>query len=180
MTGLVSVRWATSAYIERAEQVGTWKWLDDNRSGNEVVLLTRYGEEIIGTVVVRGEKEVAKEESGGAGSGVSRKDSKKHKKSASQGNGKAQIKGLIRAWTVKRRYRKREIGEGLLEDAVELCNEKGWAGPVFADDHANSLHVLPYSFDGGFVKREEKARKMLESVIEEKAKLQPFKKKGKR
>ncbi len=68
---------------------------------------------------------------------------------------------------MKRRYRRKGIGQGLLEDVVARCQDNGWNGPRFADDHANSAEVLPPVFTGGFKKREKQAREMLARVKEE-------------
>lgn len=60
MTTLITVRWWTSGYIEEAEKVGTWKWLDQGREGDDVVgrtddiLLTKFGDEPIGALIMRG------------------------------------------------------------------------------------------------------------------------------
>ncbi len=67
--GLVSVRWLTSGYVALAEGI-TWAWL-----GDDDVLVTRFGDEIIGTLIL--DYEVAE-----------KGDDAKH------------VKGLIRAWTV--------------------------------------------------------------------------------
>ncbi|KAJ9604483.1 hypothetical protein H2200_011319 [Cladophialophora chaetospira] len=155
MAVLISVRWMTGGYIFEAERVGTWKWLDDGREGadsgivgsQDEILLTRFGDEIIGTIVVRGIRESS------ASSGKTRKN--------------APTTGVIRAWTVQRRYRRKGIGQGLLEEAIALCQSKGWLGPEFADDHANSAKIIHPTFSGGFKKRERQARETLQRVIEE-------------
>ncbi|OAL37133.1 hypothetical protein AYO20_03611 [Fonsecaea nubica] len=155
MAVLITVRWLTSGYIFEAERVGTWKWLNEGRDNSEKgivgsedeILLTRFGDDIIGTIVVRGVRDAP------GSSGKSRKN--------------APITGYIRAWTVKRLYRRKGVGQGLLEEAVALCQQKGWSGPEFAEDHANSANILHPTFSGGFKKREKEARVMLERVIEE-------------
>ncbi|OQV04268.1 hypothetical protein CLAIMM_09178 [Cladophialophora immunda] len=155
MAVLITVRWLTSGYIFEAERVGTWKWLNegrDNPDGGIVgseddILLTRFGDDVIGTTVVRGVRESS------GSSGKSRKN--------------APVNGYIRAWTVKRRYRHKGVGQGLLEEAIALCQQKGWSGPEFAEDHANSADVVHATFSGGFKKKEKQAREMLERMIEE-------------
>ena len=149
MAGLTGVRWMVSGYIDEAERVGTWAWLEKDE-----VLVSRFGEEVIGTVVLKAEGE-----DGGGTAG------KKARKAASGGAGN--VKGVIRSWTVKRRYRGKEIGVGLLEESVRLCRERGWSGPTFADDHANSQRVLYAIFNSGFDKREGRARKQLEKIVGE-------------
>jgi GNAT superfamily N-acetyltransferase len=155
MAILVSVRWLTGGYIFEAERVGTWKWLDESRDEadngivgtQDEILVTRFGDEVIGTIVVRGVKDSS------ASSSKSRKNTP--------------TTALIRAWTVKRRYRRKGIGQGLLEEAIALCQSKGWQGPEFAEKHANSASIVHPTFAGGFKKRERQARQMLERVVEE-------------
>ncbi|KAI4206130.1 MAG: hypothetical protein LQ346_001273 [Caloplaca aetnensis] len=86
-------------------------------------------------------------------------------------------RAVIRAWTVKGRYRRHGVGRGLLEEGVRVAREMGcvtagavggvggvdfdWAG------HANSHRVLPGMFNKGFERRERQARKMLDEVLKE-------------
>jgi hypothetical protein len=179
MSVLITVRWLTSGYIEEAERIGTWKWLDRGRNdpsssnivgSEDEILLTRFGDEVIGTIFIRGVREAPNSNSSGSSTSSS--------PTTSSGGGNTSPKktraknlpvtGLIRGWTVKRRYRHKGIGTGLLEEAVALTQSKGWHGPEFANDHANSAKLLPKTFLGGFVKREKLARQSLEKVKEEK------------
>lgn len=52
MAGLVTVRWLTGPYLVCAEGIN-WAWLGGGKKEEVLVLVTRWGEEIIGTVVVR-------------------------------------------------------------------------------------------------------------------------------
>jgi Acetyltransferase (GNAT) family len=115
-------------------------------------MLTKFGEEAIGALVLRGVKS-------DDGSNVVSPRKKK------QNN--AGMKGVIRGWTVKNRYRRKGIGLGLLEEAVKICADRGWSGPTFADDHANSGRILPSIFNGGFDRRDKMARDMLERALEQ-------------
>ena len=159
MSVLVSVRWMTAGYIYEAERVGTWKWLNQGREDGSVVgdsdeiLLTRFGDETIGAIIIRGVRDSSPD---------SRATSPRKTR-----RGNTPATGVIRAWTVKRRYRHRGVGQGLLEEAIELCVQKSWNGPEFAADHANSAAVLHPTFAGGFAKRDRQAREMLERVKEE-------------
>ncbi|KAF4174882.1 hypothetical protein CNMCM8060_007995 [Aspergillus lentulus] len=143
MAGLLVVRGLTGGYIEEAERVGKWEWLfpspsdpkEQGQGEEQEVLVTKFGERIIGAVVLRG---VPAEQ--------------------------RKVNGVIRAWTVERRYRGKGVGVGLLEEAVEMCRQKGWEGPVFDEEHANAKRVLPGLFNGGFERREKWARKVLEGV----------------
>jgi len=169
MSVLITVRWLTSGYIEEAERIGTWKWLDLGRDdpGSNIVgsedeiLLTRFGDEVIGTIFVRGIRD-----DGGSSSPTSTSSGNSSPKKSRTKN--LPVTARIRGWTVKRRYRHKGIGTGLLEEAVTLAQSKGWQGPEFADDHANSAKLMPMTFLGGFVKREKLARQALEKVKSEK------------
>ena len=159
MAVLITVRWAVSGYIELAEQVGTWKWLEGVKEGEgdkveDVVLLEKYGDEAVGTVVIRG----LRDDSASPKKGGRRQGS---------GGGKGNVRAVIRGWSVKRRYRKKGLGTGLLEEAVKVCQDKGWSGPNFADEHANSGRILWPLFNGAMESREKRARVLLEKVIKE-------------
>ena len=162
MTALISVRYLVAGYIYEAERVGTWKWLGEKEDGtaqgpDSEILVTRYGEEIIGCLVYR----TTSSEPAASGA-VS---PKKARKNAPADAGT--MKCVIRAWTVKQRYRGREIGLGLLEEVVRVCREKGWQGPEFDAKHANSKRFLWGIFNGGFEKGEKRARAALERVVDE-------------
>ena len=165
MTMLVSVRYLTRGYIEEAESVGTWKWLDKGRDetdaiGNEdEIFLSKFGDVAIGALIMRG----VKESTGGSGSGNC--SPRKRRQNSSGKN--APITGKVRGWAVKYRYRRKGVGTELLEEAVKLCQERGWQGPEFADDHANSARILPKQFNGGFNRNEKKAKEMLVKIKEE-------------
>ncbi|KAL2429667.1 hypothetical protein ABEF95_009402 [Exophiala dermatitidis] len=168
MAVLVTIRWLVGGYLVEAERIGTWKWLNLGREdGNSVgdedeILLTRFGDEVIGTLILRGQRE------NGSGSGsdgtTTNNSTSPTKRSSRKTHHQQPVHGVIRGWTVKQRYRRKGVGQGLLEEAVQLCQTKGWAGPDFATDHANSHRVLPAAFNGGFAKRERLARDMLERV----------------
>ena len=177
MAGLLGVRWLVGGYLALAEEVGTWRWLgrDDAgggggkagkggaAEGGDIVLVTTFGEEVIGAVVLRPLRD-GDATTGNKGAG------RRRQRSNSGGNangGHGRTKGLIRAWTVRQKYRHKGVGGALLAEVVTLCRDKGWSGPVFADDHANSARVLPKIFNRGFEVRETKARRMLERYVEE-------------
>lgn len=169
MAVMVTIRGLTGGYLEEAERVGTWKWLNRGRgpesekeNGTKVlgnkdeILVTKFGDEYIGTVVFRGIQPTDDPT-------VSTKKSRKNQSNSSQ------TKTEIRAWTVKRRYRGKEIGMALLEDAIKSSYEHGWAsgGIEFATDHANSKAVLPAMFSGFVHKNDERARTYLDKKIQE-------------
>jgi len=107
MVALAMVRYITREYIFHAEGL-KWDWL-----GDDSVLVTKFGDEVIGTVVLgweKGEKGTRRKKSG---------------------------KGIVRGWSVRLKYRHKGIGRALLEEAVKLVNEKGGDGIEFAEDHAS-------------------------------------------
>lgn len=144
MVCLVAIRGITGGYLELAEAIN-WKFAENEDGEPDVMIGSRFGEEIIGAVVLRLER-----------------NGKKGKR-----NGKSGGKGIVRAWTVRIRYRGKGVGTELLEEAVRVTRrELGASAEIgFAAEHANSGMVLPELFNGGFRKREAKAAKLLESVV---------------
>ena len=151
MTCLIAVRGVTSGYLTLAEEL-KWGFIQDSEGEEDVVIGSRYGEELIGACVLRLER------NGGA-SGNGKKKAK---------GGKTGGKGVVRAWTVRIRYRGGGVGTELLEEAVKVTREKfGKEAEIgFAAEHANSKMILPEIFNGGLRKRERRAAKALENVIE--------------
>ncbi|PVH95677.1 hypothetical protein DM02DRAFT_536814 [Periconia macrospinosa] len=139
---LIAVRWATSRYLQHAETIN-WDWLGEDR-----MLVVKWGQEIIGALVL----------------GWADAEAGKKKGHAKRRRGKA----VVRAWTVRGKYRSKGIGEGLLEEAVKVAGERGADGIVFADDHANSKRVLPTIYNTFLNKQEARAEKALEKVADEK------------
>ncbi|KAL8732461.1 MAG: hypothetical protein Q9166_002674 [cf. Caloplaca sp. 2 TL-2023] len=76
-------------------------------------------------------------------------------------------KAMIRAWTVKLRYRGKGVGRGLLEEGVRVAKERGIGELEFERGHANSHKVLPEIFNRGFDRREKRAKGMLMEVMKE-------------
>ena len=151
MALLLIVRWSCDGYVAAAEAVAAQDlaWFDQQKGDGEVVVLgTRYGEELIGTLVMR----------------VPSKDAKS-KSAFFEGIPKVEIV----AWTVGLRFRHKGIGRGLLEEAVKLARERCGKDVkiTFAKEHVNSKIVLMGPFQGSFKRREEKARRMLEDVARE-------------
>ncbi|KAJ5379657.1 uncharacterized protein N7496_002085 [Penicillium cataractarum] len=140
MAGLTVVRVFTGGYIEHAEHVGTRAWLEDEDGEDQVqeILVTKFGEQIIGALIVKGVREGRK------------------------------VHGVIRAWTVRQKYRGKGVGSGLLEEAIQLCQKRRWKGPEFDEEHANAKRVLPTLFNGPFERRERRARGALEKLVKKK------------
>jgi GNAT superfamily N-acetyltransferase len=141
MAGLTLVRVFTGGYIEHAEHVGTRAWLeeeDGSEKDEQEIVVTKFGEKVIGALVVRGVREGRK------------------------------VHGVIRAWTVQQKYRGKGVGTGLLEEAIQICQKRRWKGPEFDEEHANAKKVLPGLFNGPFEKRERRARGALEKLMKKK------------
>ncbi|KAF2719117.1 hypothetical protein K431DRAFT_286999 [Polychaeton citri CBS 116435] len=143
----VLCRFLTQGYLSLAERVN-WAWLEGAEDGSSSggagptdVLVTKFGEEIIGALVIEW---------------VSGESSRSKRKKA--------WRGEIRAWTVRLRYRGKGVGTALLEDAVGLARRKGAESIDFADDHANSDRILPRFYNSKFDERERKARQALEDL----------------
>jgi GNAT superfamily N-acetyltransferase len=96
--------------------VGDWDWLGDDR-----MVVVKWGEEVIGALVL------------GWADGEAAK-----KKQGRRKRGKA----IVRAWTVRLKYRGKGVGEGLLEEAVKVAGERGADGVVFERDHASEFYCL--------------------------------------
>lgn len=160
MACLVAVRWATGRYLAHAEEIN-WDWLGDDR-----MIVVKWGEEVIGALVLGWADEAAK------------------KKQGRRKRGKA----IVRAWTVRLKYRGKGVGEGLLEEAVKVAGERGADGIVFERDHASessfqfikggiehsanvevdSKRILPGFYNSFMDQKEAKAEKALEKVADEK------------
>ncbi|KAF2796266.1 hypothetical protein K505DRAFT_323434 [Melanomma pulvis-pyrius CBS 109.77] len=141
MSCFAAVRWAAGGYIGLAEEID-WEWLGEDR-----MIVVKWGEEIIGALVL-----------GWADSEAAKKKGGRRKRG----------KAVVRAWTVKLKYRGKGVGEGLLEEAVKVAGEKGADGIVFDAEHANSTRLLPRFYNGFLDKREARAEKALEKVADEK------------
>ncbi|CZR63383.1 uncharacterized protein PAC_13280 [Phialocephala subalpina] len=149
MACLIAIRGATAGYLHAAEEM-TWKWAQNEDGEDDVIIGSRFGEEIMGACILRLERN---------GNGGAKKKSK---------SGKLGGKGLVRAWTVRVKYRGKGVGTELLEEAVRITREKlGNSAEIgFAAEHANSKKVLPDFFNSTFKKREARAARALEKVVE--------------
>ncbi|OXV09828.1 hypothetical protein Egran_02409 [Elaphomyces granulatus] len=174
LTWMAAIGYLTSGYIERAEQTGTWAWLHRGRGRAAAVVAvpqqrghhragiritpmkraTTITATIIGALVLRSPP-------------VSSSSTLRVSASMSQGSSAndSNKKATIRAWTVRMRFRKKGIETGLLEAAVSQCRLRGWPGPVFAKQHANSARLVPRWFHASFEKREKRARASLEVMV---------------
>jgi hypothetical protein len=156
MIYLMTIRYFASGYVAEAEKL-KWEWLTAEDGEEDVIIGTRFGEDMIGTLVLRLEPK----DPSLTGS------KKKHNRSGSgalKGG-----RGVIRAWTTRLRFRGKGVGTDMLQEAVRITRERcGKDAEVgFAAEHANSVMLLPGMFNKPFRKREMKAARALESVLEE-------------
>ena len=107
MAALAGARYTTKGYLYAAEEI-SWEWL-----GDADIMITKFGEEVIGTVIV---------------DWVSGESRQKRKEA---------WKGEILAWTVKRKYRNKGVGSALLEETVKEAKKKGAETIEFAENHAS-------------------------------------------
>lgn len=152
MVSLVAIRGWTAGYIDLAEAF-TVKFLrrvgDDGEvdmsSEPDTVLVTEFGSEVIGTIILR----FPEEEHGG----------KKKKAKGLQ-------TVLIRAWTVRIKYRRKGVGRALVEEALHMARKRCGADVRLEVDlkHANSGRVLNPVFNDGFDVRERWARRVVREV----------------
>jgi hypothetical protein len=154
---------------------------DTDKDGKEepeedLILVSRFGEEIIGALVLRAPLQPPTPATASPLSSTfstfpnsgNNDDDDDDNDCVSTNN------ALIRAWTVKIRYRGKGIGTGLLEAAVETCQKRGWKGPFFDEAHANAARVFPggggsakrtlFKFNSRFDALETKARSALEDA----------------
>ena len=108
MTCLIAVRGLVSGYLTLAEDF-KWAWIQNEDGEEDTIIGSRYGKELIGALVLRLERN-------GNGSG------KKKAKSGKTGG-----KGVVRAWTVRIRYRGGGVGTELLEED-QICAQEGEEG----------------------------------------------------
>lgn len=172
MSLLGAIRLTFGPYIFEAERVGTWKWLNEGRSVTEEeesglravgeideVLMTQFGDDYIGAIVFRGVQPITPPTSPTANKRVRRAHSLSLTKNT---------KTFIRAWSVTQKYRRKEVGSALLEEAIKLAAAKGWTtdGVEFAEDHANHKRVLPSMFNGALDQYVNIAHKTLAKKVE--------------
>ncbi|KAI0402090.1 hypothetical protein F4802DRAFT_390461 [Xylaria palmicola] len=166
MTYLLGIRYYTGGYIQAAEEL-RWSWLSPTSSPNpspseqDLILGVHFGRQLVGALVLRLEPSPSSSTHGspGGGGGSGRRRSRT---SLLRGG-----RGVIRAWTVKLRYRGQGVARDLLHEAVRLTRERcGRDAEVgFAAEHANSKAFLPEPFNTPFRRSERKAAKSLEKVL---------------
>ncbi|KAI1329749.1 hypothetical protein F5Y16DRAFT_365183 [Xylariaceae sp. FL0255] len=164
MAYLLTIRYFTGPYLQAAEDL-QWSWLlpypssssaPSSPSEEDLIIGVRFGEQMIGALVLRLEPSPSMTTPNGNGH-------KRRSRSSMLRGGR----GVIRAWTVKLRYRGKGVGRDLLEEAVRITRERcGRDAEVgFAAEHANSTMILYESFNTPFRRSERKAAKSLEKVV---------------
>lgn len=113
MIGLALCRYATQGYLHRAETIN-WQWLGDSAT----IFITKFGDEIMGTVIVDWVPE----------------DSRNRRKKA--------WRGEIKGWAVRLKYRGKGVGSALLDDAVKEFRKKGADTIEFSEDHASKSGII--------------------------------------
>ncbi|PHH67326.1 hypothetical protein CDD81_90 [Ophiocordyceps australis] len=170
MAYLAAVRLVTSRFIGLAEGFRWQSFLSapetDSGTNQDIVIAARFGDELIGTLVLRLLPPPTLHDAASAAS----QQTMSPKPPASDKTANPTLEGgsgLIRAWTTKLRYRNRGIGADLLRFAVAATRSVcGDSAPVsFASDHANSALPLPAMFTRPFVTRNQKAASALDHAL---------------
>lgn len=148
---LLAVRRLTSGYAGLAEDM-SWPWLRAPDGEEDIIIGARYDSdsEMVGALVLRLEANPGKKRGG------------RHHHANLRGG-----RGIIRAWTTKPKYRGQGIGKDLLQKAVRITKERcGRDAEVgFAQQHANSVMLLPSIFNARFRKDEVRAARALDDAI---------------
>ncbi|KAI6785423.1 uncharacterized protein J7T54_007065 [Emericellopsis cladophorae] len=156
MSYFMAVRWMSSRYVTQAENL-RYDWLrNPETSAEDIVFGAKCEDTLVGALVLRLQPCYTFPSNNG-----------RRKKSGSvtlKGG-----RGIIRAWTTDLKYRGTGVGKDLLFEAVRFTKEKcGRDAEVgFAQEHANSLMVMPRVFNGGFRKDEVRAARALEEALAE-------------
>jgi hypothetical protein len=184
MTGLLFIRAWVAEYITEAERVGTANWLlgedtspnvvavargrkwmspearkdifeEGGGQGVDIVLVTTFAEKVIATVVLR-IVEIAKD---------CNSNSPRVKPARLGVNYLSNYAAFIRAWTVEQRYRGVGAGAAILQDTAMLCLEGNINSLAFSDFHANSLRILPETFNHNMDLDSDRANSYLKGLL---------------
>lgn len=162
---VLAIRYFTSGYVDLAEQLRS-SWLrrgpDSGVADDDLILGARYGDNLVGALVLRLQTDPARSTGPTGAHGHGRKRSR-------GSNSLRGGRGIIRAWTTRLKYRGTGVGRDLLASAVRLTKEKcGRDAEVgFAKEHANSTMLLPSRFNGLFRRDEIRAAKALDAAVAE-------------
>lgn len=151
---VLAVRHLTSGYAGLAEGM-SWPWLRTPDGEEDIIIGARYdssggsSDEMVGALVLRLEPNPGKKRG-------------RHNHGNLRGG-----RGIIRAWTTDAKHRGQGIGRDLLQKAVrttkERCGKDAEIG--FAQQHANSVMLLPSIFNARFRKDEVRATRALDDAI---------------
>ncbi|KAI9851337.1 MAG: hypothetical protein M1838_003978 [Thelocarpon superellum] len=153
MAVLLSVRWAVDGYLTEAEKI-TWAWLRGSEE-NDTVLITRFGDEVIGTIIVRMEGSPVHQPPTPGPTSTPKGRRKNAAKSITAGKevGKelgrgagAGGKGIIRGWAVRLRYRGKGVGRNLLDEAIQHVRNRFGPDAIveIAPDHASMFRTTSF------------------------------------
>ncbi|PHH74958.1 hypothetical protein CDD80_2739 [Ophiocordyceps camponoti-rufipedis] len=141
MAYLAAVRAYTGPFLRLAESFDSAAFVAGPDGVQDVILVARFGDQLIGTIVLRLPPSAADDQ--------------------------VPPQGLIRAWTTTLRYRGKGIGADLLRYAVSftraVCGDS--ATLSFDPDHANAACPLNGLFRRPFAVRDAKAAKALEHAL---------------
>lgn len=148
MAYLAAVRLYTAPFLRLAESFRYDSFLAAPRGSRDLILVARFGTDIIATLVLRLPHRPAA-----------------HAVTASSSPGHGG--GLIRAWTTMLRYRNKGVGADLLRLAITVtrsaCGDD--APVVFDPNQAHSSLPLLRTFTRPFTSRDEKAAKELRNAL---------------
>jgi hypothetical protein len=167
MAFLVAVRKVVAPYIDEAEKLGVGWLVNEDAEGPagkkgkiDEVVVTKFGDEVIGVAVWRILGSGPASSGGGGGRGSSKEKTAAAKADTPQA-------AVVRGWTVRLKYRHKGVGRALLEEVVSTARAQCGTGVEikFDDDFAGKKRLLPQMFNRGFDRREGDAKKMLAAVV---------------
>lgn len=153
MAALLCVRYAVQGYEALAEHInftwlqsgqehvaeGTVAHSQDRSPGDneDAIMVTKFGDQIIGALIIR---LLDSSVSNGA------RRSKRKRENGAHG------KGMVRAWTMKLRYRHKGVGGHLLMEGIKFVHDRLGPDAVveFAKDHASMGIRVSYTFSLAF------------------------------
>ncbi|CAK7267237.1 hypothetical protein SEPCBS119000_002444 [Sporothrix epigloea] len=171
MAYLMTIRYFTAQYIPLAEDL-KWDWIlpikDDGEldpdAEEDKIIGAKYGNEIIGALVLRLVPSTSEQTLAAAGS----TNSRRKRSPSSLNNYYTGGHGVVRAWTTILRYRRRGVGSDMLHEAIKVTRDHCGkdARVVFAEAHANSVMVVHDMFNRPFRKAEQWAAAALEKALQ--------------
>ena len=177
MTYLMTIRYFTAQYIPMAEGL-KWDWIlpvnDDGEldpdAEEDTVIGAKYGDEMIGALVLRLVPPTPEQNSGSAAAAATAASTTNSRNKRGPNASRNYYKGghgVVRAWTTILRYRRRGVGGDMLQEAIQVTRDRCGqdAKVVFAEAHANSIMVVHEMFNGPLRKVEQWATATLEKAL---------------